>query len=128
MKLYLLFTAFRMNNFKYINVDNIKEYSDGSTDLIKELVELFIQQVPVFYSQMVNYHNLGEYELLGKLAHKIKNSVAMMGIAELTSSMGSLELLAQNKSEVESYADLIKCFNDISTQAIDELKFFVSTL
>lgn len=117
-----------MNKYRFINVDYIKEITDGNPELMKEFINLFIQQVPSFYSQMEHYYNTNEYVLLGKLAHKIKNSVAMMGIAELTSDMKRLEKLAQENEKVKSYPTYIKRYKDISEQAITELNTLLSTL
>lgn len=117
-----------MDNNKYINLSYIKEISEGSPDLMKELINIYIQQVPSFHSQMEHYYSLGKYELLGKLAHKVKNSVAMMGIAELTSDMKELEILAQNGQKTELYPEFIKRFKDISALSVEELNTIQSTL
>ena len=110
-----------MKNFKHISTDYLDEISDGSDDLVQDLIEMFINQVPVFTEQLDNLYQSGDYILLGKLAHKIKSSVAMMGIKELTADMKTLELVAKDGKETEKYPVFISRFKTISSEAIIEL-------
>jgi len=110
-----------MENFKHINMDYLNEISEGSEDLVRDLIEMFIKQVPIFTEQMDVLYLRGDYVLLGKLAHKVRSSVAMMGIKELTSDMRTLELIAQEGKEAEKYPAYISKFKSISNEAIDEL-------
>ena len=110
-----------MQNFKRINMDYLNEMSDGSDDLVQDLIEMFVKQVPVFSEQLDNLYQSGDYILLGKLAHKIKSSVAMMGIKELTADMKTLEIIAKEGKETEKYPVFISRFKTISSEAIIEL-------
>lgn len=110
-----------MESFKHINMDYLNEMSDGSDDLVQDLIEIFIKQVPVFSEQLDYLYQHGDYVLLGKLAHKIKSSVAMMGIKELTADMKTLELIAKEAKETEKYPVYISRFKTISNEAIAEL-------
>lgn len=102
-------------------MDYLNEMSEGSQDLACDLIEMFIKQVPVFTEQLDTLYKKGDYVLLGKLAHKIKSSVAMMGISELSSDMKTLEFLAKEGKEIEKYPLFISKFKTISSEAIIEL-------
>jgi len=102
-------------------MDYLNEMSDGSQDLVRDLIAMFIKQVPVFSEQMDNLYQCGDYVSLGKLAHKIKSSVAMMGINELTTDMKTLEFIAKEGRETEQYPVVISKFKTISSEAIVEL-------
>jgi len=110
-----------MDNFKHINLDYLNEMSDGSKDLVRDLINMFIKQVPVFSEQLDVCYKNGDYISLGKLAHKIKSSVAMMGIMELTSDMKTLEMIAKEGIDVEKYPVYISKFKVISSEAVNEL-------
>lgn len=110
-----------MEKFKHINMDYLNEMSDGSQDLVRDLISMFIKQVPVFSEQLDNLYQCGDYISLGKLAHKIKSSVAMMGISELTTDMKTLEFIAKEGKEKEKYPVYISKFKTISSEAIIEL-------
>ncbi|NVO10292.1 MAG: Hpt domain-containing protein [Bacteroidales bacterium] len=110
-----------MENFKHINLEYLKEISDGSTDLVRDLINMFISQVPTFSEQLDNFYQSGDYISLGKLAHKIKSSVAMMGISELTADMKILENIAKEGKSVDNCPIYISKFKNISGEAIIEL-------
>jgi HPt (histidine-containing phosphotransfer) domain-containing protein len=110
-----------MENFKHINLDYLNEMSDGSDDLVRDLINIFIKQVPVFTEQLDSYYQSGDYYSLGKLAHKIKSSVAMMGINELKTDMKTLEHFAKEGKNAEKYPVLISKFKVISKESIVEL-------
>lgn len=117
-----------MENFKHVNLDYLNEMSEGSDDLIRDLINMFIKQVPVFSEQLDSYYKSGDYLSLGKLAHKIKSSVAMMGINELTVDMKTLERIAKEGKEKEKYPVFISKFNTISNEAIVELNRILTKL
>lgn len=110
-----------MGKYRHVNPDALREISEGNSDLMRDLIALFIGQVPVFSEQLNHYYQSGEFTLLGKLAHKVKNSVAMMGIAELVSDMKKLEQLAQGGRSTHKYPEYIERFGRISAEAIGEL-------
>lgn len=107
---------------KYINLEVLKEISEGNNDLMRDLIGLFSKQVPVFIEQMETYLSNNEFELLGKLAHKIKNSVAMMGIEVLVSDMKKLEQLTQSNDNTDKIKNKVAKFKQISSEALAELK------
>ncbi|MCB8964245.1 MAG: Hpt domain-containing protein [Bacteroidales bacterium] len=117
-----------MNGYKHVNLDVLKEISEGNNDLMRDLIFLFISQIPVFSEQMDHYYQNKDYVSLGKLAHKIKNSVAMMGIAELSSDMKKLENLAQTGKNIHKYPDFIERFKRITTEAVSELNDILQSI
>ena len=110
-----------MSGYKHVNLDVLKEISEGNNDLMRDLIFLFISQIPVFIEQLDYYYKNEDYISLGKLAHKIKSSVSMMGISELSSDMKKLEQLAQAKKNTQKYPEYIERFKRISTEAVSEL-------
>lgn len=117
-----------MKSIKHVNVDFINEMSDGSDELIRDLVNIFIKQVPVFSEQLDFFYEKGDYLSLSRLAHKIKGSAAMMGIEELSKDMKTLENIAKDSKEIEKYPTFISKFKLISTEAIVELNDMLTTL
>ncbi|MGE0079257.1 MAG: Hpt domain-containing protein [Bacteroidales bacterium] len=117
-----------MSGYKHVNLDVLKEISEGSSDLMRDLIFLFISQIPVFSEQLDFYYKNEDFTSLGKLAHKIKSSVAMMGISELSSDMKKLELLAQDKKDTQKYPEFIERFKRISTEAVSELNDILQSI
>lgn len=106
----------------YTNLDYLREITDGDKGIIKELIELFITQVPDFISNMHKHYDSGEYILLGKEAHKAKSSLQIMGMSELEKEMKTLQLRTIDGLEVENYPVYISHFETQCAIAIEELK------
>jgi|GEM_PF-254864 len=112
----------------HVNLDFLKEISEGNTDLMRDLINLFITQVPTFSEQMELYLKNQDYCTLAKFAHKIKNSVAMMGIDELTSDMKKLENICTSKPDNNTVKTLVEKFKKISGEASVELQHILELL
>lgn len=113
---------------RHVNLNFLREISEGSNDLMRDLISMFINQVPTFSEQMDVYLKNEDYSTLAKLAHKIKNSVAMMGIEELTNDMKKLETLCNTKPNFKEIESVVNRFKSISAEASDELRMILETL
>jgi HPt (histidine-containing phosphotransfer) domain-containing protein len=112
----------------YTNLDYLREITDGDKGIIKELIELFIMQVPDFITNLHTYYDSGEYILLGKEAHKAKSSLQIMGMSELEKEMKTLQLRTIDGTDVENYPEYIRHFETQCTVAIQELKAELANL
>jgi HPt (histidine-containing phosphotransfer) domain-containing protein len=117
-----------MDSYKHVNIDQLNEMTEGSNELIHDLIYMFMKQVPIFSEQLDTLYHKGEYLELGKLAHKIKGSVSTMGIADLANNMKELETLAKGSQHAEKYPELINKYKTISAEAIEELKDIINRI
>jgi len=113
---------------KYVNLSYLENMSGGSPSLVKEMVEIFIEQVPEFTTEMKEFFKKGDYQSLGLLAHKAKSSVAIMGMDDLSQSLKDFELLAKENKNVESYPGYIESFEKSCIAAVEELKEIIGNL
>jgi HPt (histidine-containing phosphotransfer) domain-containing protein len=97
------------------------EMSGGNKDLIREMITIFISQVDEFAKDMDKHLEKKEYELLGKLAHKAKSSISIMGLNDLAKELKRLENNAKEGREINSYADIISYFKKETEIAVNEL-------
>lgn len=95
--------------------------SGGNQALILEMIDIFKNQVVEFADGMEQHFLDKEYEKLGKLAHKAKSSISIMGLTELASQLKSLELMACAGNDVEKYPAIIEKFKIETTEAVSEL-------
>ena len=105
----------------YTNLEYLKEITDGDKQIIQELIQLFLMQVPDFIANMNKYYNSGDYISLGKEAHKAKSSLQIMGMSELEKEMKTLQLRTIDGAEVENYPVYIRHFEIQCQAAILEL-------
>jgi HPt (histidine-containing phosphotransfer) domain-containing protein len=111
-----------------INVAYIEEISDGSIEIITEMVNIFKSQVGEFASEMKDLLRKGNHYDLGLLAHKAKSSVAIMGMENLAVKLKELEIKAKEGSDPDSYAKYIANFENETILAVKELDSYIDTL
>ena len=69
----------------------LKNMSAGNKDLMLEMITIFKQQVAEFVLEMNKLYTNKEFESLGKLAHKAKSSISIMGLADLAKELKTFE-------------------------------------
>ena len=96
--------------------------SGGNPDIIKEMINIFIDQTQEYIIDMQKHLDEKNYLQLGKLAHKAKSSVAIMGMNDLAVELKTLALLTKEEKDIEGYPKIVDNFRNLSKQAIAELK------
>ncbi len=96
--------------------------SGGDSKFIREMISLFREQIDEYKSIMPELLENKDYDGLSKIAHKAKSSVAVMGMTQVADLLKELEILANDKREVERYKVLITHFLEQSELAITELE------
>ena len=99
----------------------LRSMSNDDTNFIREMVDIFREQIADYTTQMPELLLKKDYDSLSKMAHKAKSSVAVMGMAREADLLNELEQKAAEEIEKESYAALIDTFISICGEAIDEL-------
>jgi len=99
----------------------LRDMSGGNKELVLEMIGIFKDQVVEFGREMDQHLENKDYELLGKLAHKAKSSVSIMGLQDLAQDLKNLENLAREGKKVQSYSGIISRFKQVTSEAIEEL-------
>ena len=111
-----------------IDLTYLKNMSAGNKDLIIEMINIFKSQVIEFNLGMKELYNKKDYEQLGRLAHKAKSSISIMGLEELAKDLKSFENLAKAGEEIETYPEFIKKFKEVTQEAVEELDEVISNI
>jgi HPt (histidine-containing phosphotransfer) domain-containing protein len=104
-----------------IDLTYLKNMSGGDKELILEMIEIFKAQVNEFTKGFDEHYRKKEFELLGRLAHKAKSSISIMGLNDLAGELKDFENLAKAGEEIERYPSFITNFKKQTSEAIDEL-------
>ena len=102
------------------------DMTEGNKGLISEMIEIFSTQVNQYRSLMLQFYIEENWEEISQLAHKAKSSVAIMGMKDLAEKLKSLEYLARDGKDTESYPVMIDEFRNECKIAIAELQDYVS--
>lgn len=96
--------------------------SGGNKELVLEMISIFREQVSEFSIEMDKHLASQDYESLGKLAHKAKSSVSIMGLQDLAIDLKDLENLAREGKKTESYSGIVENFKQVAKVALQELE------
>ncbi len=113
-------------NFKYINTEYLEMVAGGDSDLLKELIGMFRDQVNEFNSELKEHFAGGNNQAMGNLAHKAKSSVAIMGMDSLANMLKIFETEAKDGKNAEKYQSYIQRFEDETRHALEELDELVN--
>jgi HPt (histidine-containing phosphotransfer) domain-containing protein len=111
-----------------IDLSYLREMSGGNKELILEMISIFKSQVVEFGQDMDQLLETKQYELLGRLAHKAKSSVSIMGLETLALSLKDLENFTREGIKPESYAEIVAAFKQETAEAVRELTLVTNNL
>lgn len=104
-------------DFKYL-----KDLVNGKSDLIANLMDVFINQVSDEL-QCINEAIINtDYKTITRYAHTMKSSVSIMGISKLSPVLNKMEKLGKIETDIEKIKQLNLELNDICTKAIIEIE------
>lgn len=112
--------------FKYIDMGYLEEMSGGKQDLIFEMIEIFINQVPEFFEKMKEYIDEENWTALGKISHKAKASAAIMGMTKLADDLKEFELMTNTKINKLDFTKKVNNFETRFQNAVKELENYIS--
>jgi len=101
-----------------LDLTYLESVTDGDNDLIKDLIDIFISQVPEYNEEFIDAFAKKDAETLGRIAHKSKSSIAIMGLNDLAAQLSKFEAEASSGAFSEDYMDYIKLFEAECNDAI----------
>lgn len=104
------------------DLNYLKTMSGGDSAFIREMIDLFQEQIDEYEQQMPAFLRNKDYSSLSKMAHKAKSSVAVMGMNQVADLLKELETLTHEQREVERYESMVQEFLTQSRLALEELK------
>lgn len=111
-----------------IDLSYLREMSGGNKELVLEMISIFNSQVVEFGQSMDQLLSSGQFELLGKLAHKAKSSVSILGMDHLAQQLKNLENSAREGKNIETYAAIVAAFKQETAEAVRELTLVTKNL
>jgi|SRR5665647_2286999 len=106
----------------YTDLNYLRTVTEGNEEIIREMIEMFVLQVPDFIKNFNKYYQAEQYTALGKEAHKAKSSLQIMGMTALEKEMRTLQFKSIEGIDVESYPVHLDHFKNQCNGAIIELE------
>lgn len=83
------------NQLKYVNLQYVENISDGDLSFKKHLIEIFLNQIPEFISNLNKFFTDGDNENLAKEAHTMKSSVLVFMMEETGQKLNEIQILSK---------------------------------
>ncbi len=112
----------------YTNLNYLQTITEGDTASQRELILLFIEQIPEFIENLKRHLAEEQFIELGKEAHKAKSSVMIMGMDNLGHDLKTLQLDTISGIRKETYAQHVNKFETECLAAIEELNQAMSNM
>lgn len=99
-----------------------EEVAGGDRDFIKKMVDMFIELTPVIVVDMNKAYEQHDLKEMGRLAHKVKPSIANMGISSLNTAILEIEMAGKDEVDSPSLAPMLLEVNNVIEKVIQQLK------
>ena len=112
------------NDPKLYDLSIVNLIGKGSLEFMNKMVSLFLEQVPHDLLKMNELASKGEWEMVSKLAHRMKPSIEGMGISLLKDTIRFVENAA-GKNDFFNEKELLQKINTMTTimeQVFSQLK------
>ena len=112
--------------YSYINLQSIKEDTFGDADILRTILELFIEGIDEYLNVLEMELPNKNWQTLFQETHKIKPNVSMFGIYTLVEPILELETCfrkEENLGKVDALVNVVvPCFIEVKKELQTELK------
>lgn len=88
-----------IQNNKITDLSYLQEMSGNDSSIIKEMIVIFIEQIPEFEHDFTTAFETQDWNALGAIAHKAKSSVRTMGMDEMGDKLEQLEHFSKGNAK-----------------------------
>jgi HPt (histidine-containing phosphotransfer) domain-containing protein len=103
-------------------LDKINEMAEGDNDFIISVVSVFLEEVPEDLASLENAIASENFEQIGKMAHKIKPNVDLLGMEQTRANAYELEKLGKASGSLEEIKMKFPLLKKDVEQVIAELQ------
>ncbi|MEO7765896.1 MAG: PAS domain S-box protein, partial [Ferruginibacter sp.] len=107
---------------KLYDLSAIRAISRGNETFVIKMVNILIEQTPAQVAQMEAKYQLGDYNGMAAIAHKIKPGIDNMGIVSLKESIREIERFGKLGTANESLSYLLQTVSRNLKRVIQELQ------
>ncbi|MBC7916159.1 MAG: Hpt domain-containing protein [Pyrinomonadaceae bacterium] len=91
------------NNLQ-IDLTYLNEIAGGDAEFMIDMIDIFIEQTPVYTEQLIAAIAEKDWKTVGDLAHKIKPTLSFMGVNHAKEKMAEIENNARAETNLENIA------------------------
>lgn len=108
-------------SFNVISIAQVEDIAAGDKNFIKELVDIFLSQIPDFSSKILSAYKTENWMVLAREAHTAKSSVMTFGMEETAKLLKKIQINCEKSNLTEVPEMVNKVISDLDA-AIPELE------
>jgi len=101
-----------MSRNDILELEQLRESFGEDPDTFVAVLEMFMQEVPMDYDDLISKMGQEDYYASGLLAHKVKSSYRMLGMEKETLLLQEIEDRAKRKENTDEIPALFKQFQE----------------
>ncbi len=110
-----------------VDLTYINNISDGDRAFIKEMLETFLKITPVALQEITAASDTQNWKEVGRIAHKIKPTLMLIGDNMLSKMFKKLEVDGKNKLRTEQIPEKVAKINTLCNQTLDSIREIIDT-
>ena len=115
-------TTMEKESVQLYNLSEITKISGGDKAFTKQMITIFLEQVPQSLLQINQANQEKNFERIKSVAHQIKPSIDIMQIEELKKEVRFIEENAANQTNLKQLDEHIVKLNTILNKVLEQLK------
>ncbi len=105
-----------------LDLSYLKDVASGSDEFMIDMIDLFLDQTPAYFEQMEQFISEENWSKVADIAHKIKPTLAFMGVDSARESMAGIEQNARNLVNLEAISPAFQILKEMSVQLYKQLE------
>ena len=115
-----------MSAYKIINLDYLFEIAGRDKTVIKELTDVFVNQIEEFKTEIAKAIENKDFVYIKQLAHKFKSSLRTFGMETIAGELENIETNPELEKDISLNETIDACIGQCEL-AYDELQDFLQT-
>lgn len=112
----------RNNNSPIIDLSTLNERAEGDVEYMKDIIESYIQEMPVYVKEMKAFINNENFNAIGPQAHKMKSPAKLLGAFELNQQLEFIEKHIAENGLSDQMKKRVNQMNALCLQTVESLK------
>jgi len=105
------------------NLQYLNEVADGNQDFIKEMIDIFLNDMPKFMQEIVECSKKEDIECIKRLAHKSKSMAGYIMADDIQNKFEKLEsMTSENSTDIDAINALVSDLDERTGDIIVQLK------
>lgn len=112
----------RATGEKLYNLELIEKMCRGSQELVKEMLNVFIEDLPNAVKEIKSAYQTSDFKTIKSVAHRVKPVLNFYAVQPLATDMPIMEELAEQENASAEMQQMIIKMEDVITAIVDDMK------